>query len=515
MARRAQPTSPVVTHLETERTLDVDDAVPLPALGGGTVASVGAVVTHRLEATYFDTADLALAAARTTLRLRSGGSDDGWHLKLPVAQDQRMEVRLPPGRTRRTPPPALLPKVAAHVRGRELAPVVRLTTRRDEHPLLDGEGTVLAVVCDDHVQAERLGEEPTTSAWREWEVELVDGGPEALDEVTRRLVAAGARPSLHASKLARALGGDLPARRVLPTPSKQMSVGDLLVLTVAGHVADLVAADPRVRADENDAVHAMRVSTRRLRSLLATFGPLLSGDTGRHLREELKWLAAVLGQARDAEVLRERLSGLVAAEPAELVLGPVARRIDDALGRRYRDAHTAAVAVLDDTRYFALLDALDAWVAEPPLTEVALRPAREAVPALLNRDWKRLRSAAQAAQAAEPGTHQREEGLHDVRKAAKRLRYAADGATPVFRRRAPQLRALAQEVQTVLGEHNDAVVARDDLRRLGVQAHLAGENGFTFGLLHAREQARAEAAAARFWTLWADVEPPRTDRWAG
>jgi len=502
---------PAVQHLETERTFDVEDGAALPPLAGGSVARSGAPVTHRLQATYFDTSGFALAAGRTTLRLRTGGSDDGWHLKLPVAVDQRLEVRLPVGRSRRTPPVGLRRKVQVLVRGRELGPVVRLTTRRVEIPLLDAGGAVLAVVCDDHVEAERLGDSLSTTSWREWEVELVDGGPEALAQVTRRLVEAGGRPTRHASKLARALGGDLPARWLPPQRSRLMSSGDLLLSRVGEYVADLVAADPRVRADADDAVHAMRVSTRRLRSLLATFRPLLVTGTSEHLRAELKWLAGVLGQARDAEVLRERLAGLVALEPPELVLGPVARRIDDELRLRYRDAHATAVAVLDDPRYFALLDGLDAWVQDPPLRADVSGPARDVVPELLHRDWRRLRRAAEAAEVATEG---REEALHEVRKAAKRLRYAADAVVPVFGKQAKRLRKTAEHVQTDLGEHNDAVVARDELRRLGVKAHLASENGFSFGRLHALEQQRADAAGDRFRSRWAAVDSPRVRRWA-
>lgn len=500
-----------VEHLETERTFDVEDTLALPGLAGGPVASVGTPVTRQLESTYHDTEDLALASARTTLRLRSGGDDDGWHLKLPVAQDQRLEVRLPVGRSRTTPPARLRRQVQVRVRGRRLHPVVRLTTRRVELPLLDADGAVLGVVCDDHVQAERLGDQVRTTAWREWEVELVDGGPDVLAGVSSRLVEAGARPSLHASKLARALGGDLPPRQLAPTRSPRMSVGDLLLDRVGVHVADLVSADPRVRDDEDDAVHAMRVSTRRLRSLLGTFRPVLVREVTEPLRAELRWLAGVLGQARDAEVLRGRLGGLVGAEPPELVLGPVARRIDDELGARYREAHARAVAVLDDPRYFALLESLDALLSDPPLRPEAAQRARDVVPGLLHRDWRRLRRASEAAR---EGSGEKEEALHELRKLAKRLRYGADAGIPVFGRRAKALSAMAEGVQEALGEHQDAVGARDYLRQVGVQAHLAGENGFTFGRLHALEQQRADAAARRFRRSWAKVDSPRLRRWS-
>ena len=80
-----------------------------------------------------------------------------------------------------------------------------------------------------------------------------------------------------------------------------------------------------MRRDEPDAVHKMRVGTRRLRSTLKTFRPLYDRDTTDRLRAELRWLAESLGHVRDAEVLAARLGRALDAEPDELVLGPVAR----------------------------------------------------------------------------------------------------------------------------------------------------------------------------------------------
>ena len=57
-----------------------------------------------LSATYYDTADLRLLRSRMTLRRRRGGSDAGWHLKLPAGADSRDEVRHPLGRYRKPPP---------------------------------------------------------------------------------------------------------------------------------------------------------------------------------------------------------------------------------------------------------------------------------------------------------------------------------------------------------------------------------------------------------------------------
>src|SRR5215213_912440 len=107
--------------------------------------------------------------------------------------------------------------------------------------------------------------------------------------------------------------------------------------------------------------------------------------------------------------------------------------------------------------------------------------------------FRSVPAAAVPADADDPG---RDAALHEVRKAAKRARYAAEVARPVLGRRAKAFARRVKAVQKVLGEHQDTVVIRGELRRIGVQAHLDGENGFSFGRLHALQQASAERAAA-------------------
>jgi CHAD domain-containing protein len=110
---------------------------------------------------------------------------------------------------------------------------------------------------------------------------------------------------------------------------------------------------------------------------------------------------------------------------------------------------------------------------------------------ILERELRRVRRRSRAVSTAQT-SEERDQALHDVRKAAKRLRYAAESTRPVFGGRAKKLAKRAKALQTVLGEHQDAVVAQLTLRELGVRAHLSGENGFTFGRLHALEEARAD-----------------------
>ncbi|WP_434992709.1 CHAD domain-containing protein [Arthrobacter sp. Ld5] len=494
--------------VEIERKFDVDDDAAVPVLhdlpGVGTVDQP---VEHRLEALYFDTEDFRLASRGITVRRRTGGEDAGWHLKIPVAPDERQEHREPPGRKADGVPASLLDLVRVHTRDRALVPVARLTTRRTVHRLHGTGDDVLADVSDDRVEAEVLRPGGSGLRWREWEIELVDGTRDLLDAARARIVAAGARPAVHGSKLERSLGPLLPGVGRRPTPTPDGPAGDVLLAYLHEQLTVLEQQDPQVRQDAPDAVHRMRVATRRARSVLGTYRSLLEdADAVRLLREELKWLAGVLGRARDAEVMHARLDQMLAGEPVELLLGPVARRVDLELGGDYRKAHARALKALDGRRYFRLVDAFGSLLAAPALTARAAEPAARVIPDLLDHDMRRLRSAVHEARhhPAGLGDHP---ALHQARKEAKRLRYAAEAAAPLGRKKIARVADAALGIQKILGEHQDSVVTRDMLRRLGAVATEQGENGFTYGRLHALEQVAALRAEKRFRREWKYFPP--------
>lgn len=499
-----------VDSVETERKYDADEAAVLPPLDDlPGVSRADLPVEHHLEAVYFDTADQVLAAHGITLRRRSGGEDAGWHLKLPAGQDARREVREPPGSDSERVPARLLRLVRVFVRDRPLHPVARLRTQRTEHRLRGPGDEVLANVADDQVQAETCGPEPLRLNWREWEVELVTGSRELLDAADSALSVIGAHRAAHASKLARTLQGQLPKpeQSSPPQPRRQGPGSAVLLTYMHEQIRAISDQDPRVREDEPDAIHQMRVATRRMRSVLATYRRLLDPEAANRLRAELKWLAGCLGEARDTEVMRERLRDLVSREPDDLVLGAVARRIQEELGAQGNTARASALRTLDSERYFRLLDALDAFLAAPPVKDPERGPAHKIITALVRDDWKRLRRTVRLAERTrEQSGH--DEALHEVRKSAKRLRYASESAAPVLGKRAARLARAARGIQEILGQHQDSVVTREVLRSLAVQAHLAGENAFTYGRLHALEQSIGADSEARFTQAWKRFPAP-------
>jgi CHAD domain-containing protein len=497
---------------EIERKFDVNPTTPLPPLHDlPGVTHVGPPVEHHLDALYFDTADLTLAGRRITLRRRTGGDDPGWHLKLPVAVDERQEMREPVGEDPDVIPEEILDLVRVYLRGRPLLPVVRLRTLRVVHPLVGRDDTVLAEVCDDSVKSERFGAEPLNQDWREWEIELVDGSRALLDAAQERLSSVGVEPAASPSKLAHALGDrapDLPAEPAKAGPGS--AAGDVLLAYLRAQVDVVTAEDPLVREGNEEAVHRMRVANRRLRSALTTYAALLDAGVTEPLRVELRWIAGVLGGARDAQVMRRRLTHRLDLEPPGLAAGAVAPRIDEHFSTVVRISEADTRSALDSDRYFRLLDALDELVASPPLYRTADKAARKVIPGLVGAEWKHLRAAVHAARRTAVGT-ERDAALHEVRKRAKQLRYAAETAAPLRRKRAVRLVAAARQMQEILGDHQDSVVARGELLRLGMKAFLFNENSFTYGRMHAVEEAGASGTEARFVKAWRDFPSASID----
>jgi CHAD domain-containing protein len=520
---------------EVERKYEIPDAV---ARGNGqsptTVAIepaltklphgalLGAPTNHELEATYFDTADLRLAARGIRLRRRAGGPDEGWHLKLPAGALGVLEVHRPLGPAGGPVPGELAGLVTAIARGRELAPVLRMTTSRTERPVLaeaadrSAPDRVLALVVEDEVSAQSMGESTTLSSWREIEVELVEGDEALLDAIEKRLLSAGLRRSTDSAKVVRALGSAVPVAwpPTDGTASRSSSSGAVIGRYIRAQVSAILANDPWVRRDEEDSVHKMRVATRRLRSTLRTFRPLFDRSQTDPVMAELKWLAGVLGEVRDAEVLRARLLRDLDSLPVEMVLGAVRARVQRELTGTLLRGRERLLRELDGARYFRLLDALDRLVAAPPLTDLAAQPAGVGLPPLVRRAYRRLRRRLAALPGPDRRT-QRDHELHESRKDAKRLRYAGEAVSDVFGKPAVALVSVAEEMQELLGDHQDGVVLSPLLRQMAIQAFGAGDNGFTYGLLLGRELCRAAAVEDHLSGVVTRLEAKKIRRWLG
>jgi CHAD domain-containing protein len=462
-------------HTEVERKFDVVESTVSPSFEGlSSVTRVERSPAQHLDAVYFDTPAHDLAAHHVTLRRRTGGSDAGWHLKLPAGQDTRTEVRAPLDEgDGHSVPDALRDVVLAIVRDRSLGPVARISTERTVSLLYGPDGSPMAEFSDDKVTAS--AGEGSEQQWREWELELVEGAPaghDLLERLANRLLDAGAEPAGHGSKLARVLAGTADDEQ--PEPDK--AAADPIHEAVAEQVDQLIEWDRAVRADVYDSVHQMRVTTRKIRSLLQASEGAFGISDDAWVLEELRQLAAVLGVARDAEVLAERYERALDELPQEFVRGPIRARLVDGAKRRYKSGLRRSLIAMRSERYFRLLDALEGLVAAEPAATAA---GKEPVEVTIDSAYKRVRKAAKRAAGA--ADEDRDEALHRIRKGAKRLRYtaAATGEGKVSSR--------AKDIQSLLGDHQDSVVSRTHLSQQAEAAHEAGEDTFTYGLLYARE----------------------------
>jgi CHAD domain-containing protein len=513
----------MASSVEVERKFEAPDGVRVPPLDDlPGVTAEGAPRTFDLDATYFDTADLRLAARNVRFRRRTGGDDAGWHLKVPGA-DGVTEILLPLGRSSRAVPARLRRLADAYARGEALIPVARITTRRTERDLLGRDGRPLAHVADDEVTGQRLQDpQDAASTWREVEVELAAGDRALLDAVEERLRAAGMSRSSSASKASTVLAGagadsepgPAPAWPPAPdVPRRSAPAGEVVAHYLRAQVAALLEFDPRVRCDEPDAVHKMRVATRRLRSALRNFRSLLDCTVTDPVAAELKWLAAELGAPRDLEVQRDALLEQIGGLPAGKVVGPVVGRVRRDVAEGYARAHRQLLDELSSPRYFSLLDALDRLVVDPPLVPVARsRSAASGIPPLVRKAYRRLRRDIRAALAASQA-HERDLALHEARKSAKQLRYVAEAVAPTFGAKATRLAKAAQSMQDLLGEHQDCVVRRDRLGEMAKAARAAGEDTFTYGVLVGLAVARAAELERQVPDEWHAASRPKLRRW--
>jgi len=497
--------------LEREVKLGAGPAFHLPDLSGvldGVTATPPEAV--RLETVYYDTPDLRLARWGVSLRHRAG---EGWTLKLPPAQAtgqpqgqllERDEITFQGGSKK--PPEGAVAIVRAYVRKAELVPVARLSTIRRRVRLVDAAGTRVAEVVDDEVSV-RDGRR-VAARFREIEVEVAqqqNGANGIVDPLVMRLRGAGAGAVDPTPKHIRALGPramEPPEVSALPvkpdSPAK-----DVIKHVLAESIASLMKHDPLVRTSgDPEAVHQARVATRKLRSHLRTFGPLLDPEWTEPLRSELGWLALGLGAVRDREVLFERLSERAKSLPASDLRS--ASSLLHILQLEIATLRTKLMAELDSLRYVDLLERLVLASQAPATLPDADEPASTVLPPLAAGPWRRLRSAVKQL----PETPVDPE-LHRIRILAKRARYAAEAVSPVVGKAADAFARATAKLQTILGEHQDSVTAQAWLR----SARISGRRAFVAGELIAMEHVAAEDARAKWAQVWKTLDRKSLRDW--
>ena len=496
--------------LEQELKLSVEGAfTPSLPQERSDVSGIEELPALDLRATYYDTPDLRLARHGLTLRNRTGeGDESGWTLKLPVGKgiaDGRDELQA--GGGGRAVPLALADLVTAFVRSSRLVPVARLRTRRRRWRLHGRDGAEVAELVDDRVSVLQRGR--VADRFREVEIEGRGIDRDALERIAAVVARDGVAPAEQVPKVVRALGerATAPPDAAVPSqPGPRDPAGDAVRAAIAHGVRRILSNDPRTRLGEVEPLHQMRVGTRRLRSDLRTFCGLVDESWGESLRDELQWLGAALGEVRDLDVMLERL------RRAGEDLAPELDPLFAALEARREVSRERLLGALRSPRYVELMDRLVDAAQSPALTPEAKRPCAKALPPLARRSWKRLARAARGVDESSPDEH-----YHAVRKRAKQARYAAEAIGPALGRRrardAAKFAKRAAEVQDILGELQDAVMAEEAIERFVGKHPGQAQIAFASGRLHERQHAARRNARESFPATWRKLDRRNLRSW--
>jgi CHAD domain-containing protein len=282
--------------------------------------------------------------------------------------------------------------------------------------------------------------------------------------------------------------------RVEPV-SAAAPVGLLVGGALGRGAARLQVAVLMVEKGEDDAIHQVRVSCRRLRSDLKLFRKLLAGHWAADLRGDLAALAQACGETRDLEVIADLIRETATSEDNQEHIDTVLTTLTVALDR---SAVRSAEVVLGEATT-ELLKTLQAVAAAPDLKSTASQPCGDVLPELLE---DARRTFAQGAGKLEPWTP--DEDWHEVRLLAKRLRYAADTSATVLGEQAQATASEAAKYQTLLGRHQDHCTAADALTAMAADAAAQDdpELSFTLGRLTERQRAARKPLREKFLSLY-------------
>ncbi len=502
---------------EIELKLAVDPAV-VPQLArllrhpAIVAAKAGRARSSRVVSTYYDTSDFRLAREGIALRLRRDGPRWVQTVKGPpragagaglhVRNEHECRVagpRLDATHLAATPWRKLLQRVE---RRRELAPQFVTDFVRKTLPLAFPDGTRAALAIDvGNIRSKRGAQRRVAIA--ELEIEIESGNSARLYELALALSSDWSLAVATANKAERGYalvrgepdGWRNPVRaRTADFPAD--ATAEEALRAVARECLDQIAANAAGLLADRDPewIHQMRIGTRRLRSCLSLMAPLAPPERVDPLVAEIRWLAGILGAARDWDVFgQETLPPLAAglADDPPAIKG--VQQLRRGVASRRSAARAAARAAVRSPRFQRLLLTTGAFCAMPRIGNPdgvgADASARPFAAGLLARRHRKLMLRAAAGTAEE---------RHAARIAAKKLRYAAEFYAPLFPGKGTRayVKALAA-LQDALGHFNDAATA------VRLVAQLVGKaDHATVGAVRGWVAARAVALLPELARAW-------------
>ena len=366
------------THREVEFKFRVPEDFPLAALLQGEFHGVAEPDRH-MKATYFDTTDATLLRWGITLRHRTGGSDDGWHLKIPVDRSQAVSgasVRqeLHSNEPAGTPPAEFLSVVGALLREAELVPLATVETQRTPY-LIRVDGEPALEIVSDRVRVYRGPD--VVDSFREIEVELLsaDALPAAKTFV-RSLRTAGAEES-SVSKAAAAFGGaaarqpDIPA---LPRPRKSALPYDIIRWAITKQARRLLMAE--VESHLVQTPQRLVTELQNMHQLLTILHNFLDAAETQEVIGEIDWLLTEMSSptqvTRDQEIALAAIS--LIDDPLDRHEATIA--VEDFFRSRAASIQSSAVAAQRSDRYMYFFSDIMDFATVPPVTERAYVPGK-------------------------------------------------------------------------------------------------------------------------------------------
>jgi CHAD domain-containing protein/adenylate cyclase class IV len=486
------------------RVVDADAVgvlLELPAIGPFT--GEGTVETDETLDRFLDTPDDAFRAAQHALRLRRVGDATILTIKGPstpgpggAVSRTEVEATVDGDDPASWPPSPARELVESIGHGQPLREIARLAQRRRHRLLRDG-ATVVELTVDDVEVRDR---DRPIAAWLELEAELRDGEPDALEELAAALVAGGGLEPSPESKFAAALRALEQARAASRSRARQppadVPLGDLARSIVLTQLARVGGHEPAARAGDDEALHKMRVATRRMRAAWAVFEDVLPKASG--LRRDVRDLARALGAVRDLDVLGAYLAA-VSADAAEADCEGLGRLAADWSARRDAGAERLS-ALLDTQAQHRLPDLLRAALAKPSGSRAhpAVRRVRDAA---ASRTW----AAYETVRVYEPVLRWADTPtLHQLRIEGKRLRYTLEFFSPALGTGSAPLIARTVALQDLLGSLHDEDVAAGLARTFLIERNrdLTTPETAAIGRFVARaerDMRRHRAAVPRTW----------------
>lgn len=442
---------------------------------------------RRFTSTYFDTKYHRLGQLGLTLRKRVENSHSVWQLKIPSGA-VRLELEIVSGS--RTIPWEFVDLLTAFFRKEAAVQLGILRTKRTGIRI-EMDHQIIAEVDRDSVAL--IKDRKIVHAFQELEVELQEGTDSHLKSISKRLAHAGAQEKvLQQPKIFEAL--HLPYPLVLKGSNHSAPPTELIQDSLHAQFFHILRHDPGTRLGrDSEALHQMRVATRRLRAILRTVQTFLAPEWTNPVRREMKWLGSLLGDVRDGDVLLEYFR--TNFQDLSFEEQPACQSILTYFEDQRSVARAKLLEGLRSDRYLALLNHL-----EESFSQLPFRPSPLTISDLAGKTLDKLREVVQASNCLFPKLE-----LHRIRILLKRARYAYELAEPVLGKGAKRFLQQAKSLQDILGQHQDAVVAEHRLLALVRHSRDTGI-AYVSGLMVERLRNRQDQVAQQIPEQWKKLE---------